>query len=179
EGQPARVASVRDLSQLEEAEAAFERSERRYQAMIEMSSDSVILLDDTGRVTYQSPQARRIFGYSSDEAEGLLGLERVHPDDYERVGRMFAELVAAEGATASSELRVRHGDGSWRWVDAVATNMLHDPAVGAIVVNARDVTDRRAADEALRQAEERYRTLVESIPAVLYLDKFDPSSTNI
>ena len=179
EGRPARVASVRDLSERKRAEEELLAREHRFRAMIEHSSDSIVLVNEEGRVTYQSPQAEREFGYPNQEAVGLLGLEQVHPDDYERIGRMFNELVGSPGASASGELRVRHRDGSWRWVEAVATNLLEEPGVHAIVTNSRDVTDRKAADDALRDAESRYRNLVESIPAVLYLDQFDPTSTSI
>src|SRR6266571_3870019 len=100
-------------------------------------------------------------------------LERVGPAvlralDLRRINAALRDIVASPGTPAGLELRWRHKDGSWRHIDAVAVDRLAEPAVGAIVVNFRDVSERRTAEAALRESEERYRTLVEGVRDIIF-----------
>ncbi|MDQ3913215.1 MAG: EAL domain-containing protein [Actinomycetota bacterium] len=155
------------------------RSEERFRAMTQNSSDLVTLLRADGTIRYQSPSAERIIGYRPDELIGQNAFSYVHPDDLERVEMAFAEGLKDPKRHPKAEYRFRHKDGSWRWLDSVGSNLLGDPGVGEYVVNSRDVTERKEAEEALREAEERYRTLVEQIPAVTYIDPADDSDTSL
>jgi PAS domain S-box-containing protein len=165
------------LRQLERRE--FERKlaeeNARFRALTEHSSDAVTLIGADGTVLYTSPSARRVLGYEPDEFLGRSGFEIVHEDDRERIGVRLAELIQAPGAPVTAELRVLHKDGSWRWVECVGTNLLAEPAVEAIVVNFRDITERRGAIEALRASEEQFRTLADSIPQLAWMARPDGS----
>ena len=137
-------------------------------SVLENSNEVVKVLDPDGTLRYASPAFGRVFGYDPGEAVGKMNvLDHVHPDDLPHVLEE-TERALSEGGAASSrtEYRFRHADGSWRWVEGVGTYLPDDPAVRGVVVNARDVTGRKEAEEALSKAEERYRTLVEQIPAV-------------
>lgn len=138
-------------SKLEGLYEALRRSEAHFRSLIENSSDVVVLLDAEGRVRYASPSLGRILGHADADILGRPLLELVHPEDQVR----FEEAVAvpAKGARTLADCRFRHRDGSWRALEAVATNLLEDPAVGAIVLNARDVSERRDAEEKLHEAE--------------------------
>ncbi len=122
-------------------------SERRLKAMIENSSDAIALVDGTGRLTYESPAVERIMGYRPGERIGRDGFGFVHPDDLDRLRQTLAGLVAEPRGRLRTQYRARHKDGRWVWIDAVATNAVDDPAVGAIVVNYRDVSEHKAAEE--------------------------------
>ena len=108
-------------------------------------------------------------------------LDYVHPDDLPHVLRGTEKALSEGGTTTNkAEYRFRHADGSWRWVESVGTYLLDDPAVGGVVVTTRDITDRKEAEERLREAEERYRTLVETIPAMTYIQEIkDGTSATI
>jgi PAS domain S-box-containing protein len=157
---------------LHEAAAATgeaERSERRLRALVEHSADAALLVDAGGRITYASASSSRATGHSPDELVGRDARALVHPDDAERLGEALDRLAAAApGAHASLELRARHGDGSWGRCEVAITNLLADPELGALVVNYRDVTARERAAAELRASEERFRTLVASIPGMVY-----------
>jgi diguanylate cyclase (GGDEF)-like protein/PAS domain S-box-containing protein len=157
----------RDLAELIRESAVVE-SERRFAALVEHSSDMVAVLDDEGRIVYGSPAVRRVLGWPSgvfpqpqDADRVISAFDLVHPDDLPRIQRLFVEGVAEHRTEDRNEFRLRRVDGSWCWVEAVSTNRLDDPAVRGIVVNARDISERRDADEAIRTSEERFRSLVQ------------------
>ncbi len=152
-----------------------QRSEERFRAMTQNSSDLVTLLTATGTIRYQSPSVERILGYRPEELIGENVFNYVHPDDLGQVEMAFAEGLKDPKRRPQAEYRFWHKDGSWRWLESVGSNLLGDPGVGEYVVNSRDITERKEAEEALSEAEERYRTLVEQIPAVTYIDRADGS----
>ena len=168
------VVSSRDVSARKEAEEALRRAEERFRPLVQNSSDVVTLLDTEGTVSYDSPSIERTLGYSVTERVGRSAFELVHDADADRARNLFAESLRSPGIPLSAELRMRHKDGSYRSVEATASNLLGDPGVRGIVINWRDVTGRKA-EKALKEAEERYRTLVEQIPAVTYIDRADGS----
>ncbi len=139
----------RAFAELAGEQRALAASEARFRALVEHSSDLVLVMDADGVIRYISPSITRLLGHSPAELLGSDGFTVVHPDDAPRVGRHFAEALAAPGATPPIELRVRHRDGSWRHVESVGANLLDDPAVGGVVINSRDVTERKAAEAAL------------------------------
>jgi diguanylate cyclase (GGDEF)-like protein/PAS domain S-box-containing protein len=154
-------------------------SEEHFRALTQNSSDIVTLLRAVGTIRYQSPAIERILGYRPEETIGDNAFDYVHPDDRERVEMAFAEGLIDPRRRPSAEYRFRHKDGSWVWLESVGTNLLDDPGVGEYVVNSRDVTGRKEAEEALKVAEERYRTLIEQIPAVTYIDPADDPETSL
>jgi diguanylate cyclase (GGDEF)-like protein/PAS domain S-box-containing protein len=122
-----------------------------------------------------------VLSYDSEEAIGTMNVfDHVHPDDLPYVLEETEKALSEGGITTNkAEYRFRHRDGSWRWIESVGTYLLDDPAVRGVVVTSRDVTERKEAEEKLRQAEQRYRTLVEQIPAVTYIDPVDDPDTSL
>ncbi|HJT78281.1 MAG TPA: PAS domain S-box protein, partial [Gemmataceae bacterium] len=167
------------LRQMERQEFERKLSEEnaRFRALTEHSSDAVALIHADGTVLYNSPSSRRVLGYEPDELLGRSGFEVIHPDDQQCVREGLAELVRGAGAPVTVEVRARHKDGSWRWVECVGTNLLGEAAVGAVVVNFRDISERKAAADALRDSEERFRQLAENINAVFWMT--DPQKVQV
>jgi len=139
-----------------------------FQALVEHSSDAIALVDENGVVRFASPSSERVLGYGADEWLNRNAFELVHPDDQAPVSAAFARVVEQPGVPVTQEFRVRHKDGSWRHVEAVAVNRLADTAVHGIVVNYRDVSERRIAETALRASEERLRRLFDTAPDIIY-----------
>ncbi len=154
-------------------------SEQRYHALTQNSSDLVTLMEANGIVRYDSPAIEWMLGYSPEELVGEDAFDYVHPDDLQRVKAAFDEVVKDPERQPSAEYRFRHKDGSWRWLESVGTNLTEQPGVGGFVINSRDITGRKEAEERLREAEERYRMLVEQIPAVTYIDPVDEPETSL
>ncbi len=143
------------------ADAKVLGSERRFRALIEKSSDGIALVDGTGRMLYLSPSIKEVQGYSPEELLGRNAFELMHPDDQELTRTRLAELLRGT-RSVSAEYRFRHKDGSWPWFKGVGTNMLDDPDVGAIVVNFQDISERKGAEQALRDSEARTRAIVDT-----------------
>src|SRR6266571_2798224 len=150
------------------AEEARRQGEERFRALIEHGADVVALVAPDGTLLFASHSIERLLGFAPAELVGRPAFERVHPDDLLRINTTLRDIVASPGTPAGLELRWRHKDGSWRHIDAVAVDRLAEPAVGAIVVNFRDVSERRTAEAALRESEERYRTLVEGVRDIIF-----------
>src|SRR5207249_1427440 len=137
-------------------------------ALLGHGADVVALVAPDGTLLFASHSIERLLGFAPAELVGRPAFERVHPDDLPRINAALRDIVASPGTPAGLELRWRHKDGSWRHIDAVAVDRLAEPAVGAIVVNFRDVSERRTAEAALRESEERYRTLVEGVRDIIF-----------
>src|SRR5437660_798941 len=139
-----------------------------FHALVEHSSDAVALLDETGAITYVSQAATRLLGYGVPELTGTNAFGFLHPDDLDLTQRLCQQLLDQPGTPIRTELRARHKDGSYHLVEAVAVNRLDDPAVGAVVANWRDITERLRAEQALRNSEQSYRSLVDGVRDVIF-----------
>jgi len=139
--------------QRRQAEGALRASEERFRALVENSSDALMLLDAEGRVTYMTSSSSRQFGWTPEQMIGRSVFDFVHPDDADAAAARMTEVITSPGKSVTREIRFGHADGSWRVMEGVAVNRLHDPSVRAIVVNARDITDRRKLEEQLRMSQ--------------------------
>ena len=123
----------------------LERNEARFRAMVRDSSDIMAIIDDRGYLTYASPATERILGLDSDALIGTNAFDLVHPDDLPIALHVFDVATSDPDVGDRVEFRMNHADGGWRTVEAVSTNLVHDPSIAGLVVSARDVTDRRYA----------------------------------
>ncbi|MGH8725200.1 MAG: PAS domain S-box protein, partial [Burkholderiales bacterium] len=143
---------------LKRRERALERSWRRYQAMIEHSSDALILARPTlGGILYASPAVERLLGFAKDELRGTEVMDLIHPEQRDAALKLRTELMRSPGKVSVDEVRVRHKDGSYRWIELTRKNLLHEPSVRAVVFNFRDITERKQADAERTRLESRLR----------------------
>jgi diguanylate cyclase (GGDEF)-like protein/PAS domain S-box-containing protein len=162
---------IRDVTERKEVEKAFKESEERIRTLLQNTSDIITLLEADGTVRYVSPAVERVTGYRPEERIGTSAFGSVHPDDREQALNTFAEVLKEPGLHAPLEFRVPHKEGSWCYLEHVVNNLLDDPTVSGVVVTSRDVTQRKEAERKLREAEQRYRTLIEQGPAVVYIQE--------
>jgi PAS domain S-box-containing protein len=140
------------------AEEALCRSEERFRLLTENSSDVVFILDEEGFISYVSPSVRQIGGYGPEELIGRNVLELTHPDDLLLVTTGLSTAQTCPGERITLEVRVRHRSGDWLYLDIIGVNLQEEPAIQGYVVNARDITERKQAEEALaRHTEELVR----------------------
>jgi PAS domain S-box-containing protein len=129
----------------------LERLERRFRALIENSSDLILLLDKDGVVRYASPSVAAALGYEPAELTDQDVCVRFHPSEREAFRNRLQDIGEQPGGSRGDSFRIQHRDGSWRWFGMVWRNLLIDPHVRAIVCNARDITAQRNVEDALRE----------------------------
>ncbi len=157
------------------AEQKLRHREEHFRLLIENTSDLVTILDADGKIRYQSPSVERVLGYNVNELLGQNVFSLVCPDDLPRVTAKFQSGVGKPDATSPPvELRFRAKDGSWRTLESVGKNLLHEPGIGGIVIHSRDITARKqlAREQAARieaeAAQRRFHDLVEGLDAIVW-----------
>ncbi len=145
-----------------QAEEALRSNDTLFRALIEHSSDIIVQMNEQGVFTYVSPSVTHIMGYAPADLLGSLGLDLVHPSELERMTQLFQDILHSPGQSIRAEYRLRCADGSWRWFEGATTNVLADPAVGSIVGNFRDITERKQIAETLQVEEQRFHMIWES-----------------
>ncbi len=156
EGEAYRVHSfVWDISERKAEQALLEASEARWQALVRHSSDMTVVLDAEGRVVQEVGTTRSLLGYEDGENSGRHFTDLIHPGDQDRVSARFARVVARPGHQERERVRVKRFDGSWAHVEALATNLIDEPAVEGVVCNLRDITDQVAAENELKRQARR------------------------
>jgi len=119
-----------------------EQAEDWLSALVQHSSDLIIVVDEQGRVLYANPVASVMFGVSLDEAIGMPAFRYVHPGDIGRVQTNLAAMVESVGEPLADTIRVVSAAGDVRVLETITTNCLHDPGISGLVINGRDVTER-------------------------------------
>ena len=145
------LAIIRDVTERKEADEAIKESEERFRSLVQNTSDTITILEADGTIRYVSPAVERMTGRTPQELVGTNAFDSVHQDDRQRASGIFAEILRSPGLHPPLEFRVPHKDGSWRYLEHVVTNLLDDPAVRGVVINSRDVTERKRAKEEVRR----------------------------
>jgi len=148
-----------EIARRQLTEETLRESEERFRLLIQNSSDIVTVFDADGIVTYQSPSVERVLGYKPEDRVGKGVFEEpiLHPEDLGKNRYFLQEILANPSADVTGEFRLRHADGSWRHIEAIARNLLDEHALGGIVANYRDVTERKRAEQAVREMREAER----------------------
>ncbi len=155
-------------SQLQEILTRLQHREAHFRSLIEHTNDLIVIADAEGCISYLSPSVERIFGYPRQSVKGRQAFDFIHPDDLARARELFDTRIASDSVDPPSELRFRHRDGSWRTIEATSNNLLHHPAVRGLVVNARDITKRKAAEAALQRSHDQLEDRVAERTAELF-----------
>ncbi len=163
------VGTLQDITEMWLAEEKLKASEHRFRSLTENNAGGVGIIDAEGKVTYVTPSITKILGYTAEEFSGLDIFSLMHPDDNISAGKSMEKAFQNPGLSfPCTTSRMRHKDGSWRWIDAIVTNMLHDPDVNGIVNNFRDITEKKEADDKLVYANRLYAFISEVNHAIIH-----------
>ena len=176
-GDPAIATSLIDITERKKTEEALQKSEGHFRRLIENASDLISIISPEGKTTYQSPALTRLLGYKREEMIGIDVFNYICEDDREATAEKFLFMIDNPGTSVSTEFRFLHKNGTWRYFEAVGTTLSPDSAADGVVVNARDITERRQAEEALRQSEEKFRLLIENSSDVAAI--IDPTGVTL
>jgi diguanylate cyclase (GGDEF)-like protein/PAS domain S-box-containing protein len=142
--------NARLLSRLDASLLEIRMREQRFRSLVQHASEINAIMSADGTVSYVSPGVERILGLRPEQVVGMPDPIEIHPDDEPRVRGLLAELTPTPGATVTYQLRAKHANGSWRWLEVITTNLLEDPSVQGIVSNCRDVTEARRFQDQLQ-----------------------------
>jgi len=152
-----------------EAEEKIIASEKRFRALIENSLDMQTLAFPDGTLIYASPSIHKVLGYTSEEMLKQPAIVNIHPDDLPGFFEKLNHVLKNPGSSFNNQHRLSHKDGHWVWTEGTMTNMLHDPNIGALVSNFRDITERRMAEEKVKQSEANLRQIVDLMPNLIFV----------
>ena len=158
------------------AKEKLHHEEELFRAFVEHSSDIIVLLNLEGTIIYINPAVEQVLGFKPEERIGAKGFELVHPDDIKFLADSFNTLARdTNSPVIQGELHLRHKDGSWRTLEALGSNLVHNNVIEAVIINYRDITERKKTEEALRESEarhrereERYRNILDNMEEAYY-----------
>ncbi len=135
------------------AERALARSEEYFRSLIEHSLDVIMVIDANGRILYESPSTERLMGYAPEELHGTVAFDIIHEDERQEAADALARVVQNPGSVDSLVTRVRHRDGSWRVFEVIGKGIADDAGEVTVIVNSRDITERRKMEQELLRAQ--------------------------
>jgi PAS domain S-box-containing protein len=145
------VGAALDVTERSSSTRRIAEREEYFRALTENVADIIAILDPEGRPSYVSPSVEHVLGYRPEELVGRIQFGSVHPEDRDRVVAAFRRLVAGSGPLSSETYRFQRRDGRWRVLESAGTNLLDHPQIRGLVVNTRDVTDRKLLEQELEQ----------------------------
>lgn len=140
-----------DITERKRAEESKLKAESRYKALIENSSEGITLMDKDFFVIYRSPSTVKILGWTQEERANQPRLQGIHPDDREHFHQAMKDTVKDPSQSILVNYRVKHKQGHYLWLEGLMTNMLSNPDVEAIVLNFREITERKAAEQQISE----------------------------
>ncbi|MDF0664490.1 MAG: PAS domain S-box protein [Nitrospira sp.] len=155
-GQPVRMSGTAlDVTDRKRTESALQEREAHFRTLIEHSSDIITVLDSNGAIQFESPSFERLLGYAQRELDGRIAFEFVHQEDLPAVIERFQLLIQRPGTPQTAEFRFRHKDGSWRSLEGIGRATWDQHSRCIVVVNSRDITERKHTEEMLRTSQEK------------------------
>jgi PAS domain S-box-containing protein len=152
---------------------ALSESEARFRALVQNASDIIAVVAEDARITYVSSSIQHILDCAPEVWVGKKVFELVHPDDVGKPVNLLMEVLQNEGTNFTSEFRLHHCDRSWREFEVIATNLLSEPAIGGIVITCRDITERKQAEELVRESESRFQIMADTAPVMIWMSGLD------
>ncbi|HLZ17995.1 MAG TPA: PAS domain S-box protein, partial [Smithellaceae bacterium] len=157
------IVIIRNITDRKDAENALKKSEEYYREITMNSSDVLFIVDARGKITYASPSVERFTGYRPDELIGKNSLDLILPADHSKAQKDFVKALMTREVSIPSSFHIRHKNGRQVVMEGVGKNLLHHPAIAGFVMNVRDVTDRRRAEEELRDSEAKLQAIFNQI----------------
>jgi PAS domain S-box-containing protein len=163
---------VVDITDKKLAETKLQESETRFRSLAQYSSDIITILKPDFTTTYSSPSFFRIFGYEETEIIGKNIFDFIHNDDIELVSKVFGNGLSVGGVTEAIEFKFKHKNGNWVCIESIGNNLLDIKGINGIVINSRDITERKKAQKEVEKLKTFYEKVLNKIPAdIVVFDK--------
>ncbi len=156
-----------------DASSEARATEAQFRAMVEHSSDALIVIDANAVISH-FPVGENLFGYQPDALVGTNALDLVHPDDLEFAASEMVKFLTDPNYRAINAMRIRHADGHWVPIELAASSRFDEPAINGVIMNVRDVTERRRFEDQLLASEARHESLISNLPGAVFRCHVDP-----
>lgn len=144
-----------------------------FDKILSHSADYVLIVDETGRVKYNSSPVETMLGRQPEDLVGIDSFSNVHPEDRSTAKASFAKLLSQPVDETVVEFRAQHADGSWRWVEVTGVDMRDDPVIDGALLNVRDVTTRKLQEQELQETTRRLQAVLDTIESAVYMKDTD------
>ncbi len=161
------ISVARDITERKRAEDALQGSAKYFKEITENSSDIIVITDKNGDIKYCSRSTERFTEYKPEDLIGRNVIRIIHPDDVKRAVGDFGTAILAKDSAIPNGFRIVHKDGSERYFEGLGKNLLDNPFVAGFIMNVHDTTERKQADEALRESERKYKSLIDNFQDII------------
>jgi hypothetical protein len=175
----ARHVTINDITERKRAEEALRRTGKYYQTLIEKAPDGIALIGLDGKMNYASPAALKMFGYEENPTQYPDPNESTHPDDLPYVLATIGELFQNPSKVSTIEYRFKKQDGSWNWIESTFSNQFAEPGIESIVINFRDISDRKKIEDYLQENIEIFSLFMELSPIYAFIKEVTPTSSKV
>tara|TARA_R110001583_G_scaffold165427_1_gene318116 strand:+ start:845 stop:3550 length:2706 start_codon:yes stop_codon:yes gene_type:complete len=161
---------TRDVTEPKQAVKTLKESESRFKQLIKNSFDMIILMDSEGIQHFISESCEKILGYKPEELIGIPVIEKmIHPEDQELTKKGLLDIIT-NNKKGGTQYRHLHKNGNWVYLEAYGNNQLDNPEIKSVVLNVRDITERKYSAEKLKESEKKYKELVETADIAILID---------
>lgn len=160
-GVEAVVINFKDITERKEMEKALYESEKYYRALIENATDGIMVINAEGKISYESPSVAHLLGYGPGNLIGVSSFDLIHPDDLAEILATFMSGLGNSGQIHRGEYRLKHKNDEWRDFEIVTHYLMDDPTIKGVIINGRDITKRKQAEQALKESERRFHDVIE------------------
>jgi len=150
-------------------------TDNKFRALMAEAHEGIVLYNKEGEITYASPSSINISGFKDTEMLGTSGMSFVHPDEKEIALKNFAKVLDKAGSSITFKHRLRHKEGNFIWVESTLSNFLHDPTVGGVISNFRDITSQKKAEDELKESKNLLENVNQNIKEAIYRNLPDSS----
>lgn len=162
DGRPVKtVGTIQDITDRKISELAVQQSEERFRSLVQNGTDMIAVIDPQGHYSFVGSNVEQLLGYTPEELNSKNAFAFIHPDDVNEVLPALQQVVSLQRVMAPP-FRFLHRNGEWRWVESTVTNHLDNPAIRGLVVNSRDITEKKRQEDDLRESEQRFKALVKN-----------------
>jgi len=151
--------SVIEITDRKQAEVALKKSEAFQRKMVANIGDVIVIIDREGVNRYKSPNIEKMFGWKPEDLVGTKVWDIVHPEDLAASRKFLESLMREPQSVGTIEIRYKCKDGIYKWIEFSGSNHLDDPDIRGILGNYHDILERKRAEQALRDSEERFKAL--------------------